>query len=263
MKSLRHLVLGIMMLMIALAVQAQDGTIEDVAANPANYYGQELTLSGTIENFLSPHVFVLGEDAAIDNDQVLVINRSGQVFPMNIMEGTYVTVTGTIYPSITERNNGATLDNFVIDSEVGNNNYYGTLDNMTMGSGGVILETTAEATDAASMGEVGTSSTGDIGGNNAGATTTGATGAEGATTADASSTGTTTSLDSTAMPSDPTGGTGSTNTDTSMGMLYDWGSFNLDTTSFYYNGWFADQYDNYTVMVVTSMNAVSLSTMPE
>lgn len=185
-KFSRFLVLGIAVLSMTFVLQAQDLTLEEVAANSADYYGQELTLEGTIENFLSPHVFIVGEDALIDNDQVLAINRSGQVLPLNVMEGSYIVVTGTIYPSLNEVENGAVLDGLFIDPEVGNNDYYGSLN---------LMDNTGEVMEA---------------------------------------------------------------TEDPMNMMTDWGSFNLDTTSYFYNGRLARDYDDHTVLVIDSVNAVSV-----
>lgn len=156
-------------------------TLESVAADSASYYGQEITLEGIIQDYLSPHVFVLGEDALIDNDQVLVINRSGQVFSPQLMQNSRVLVTGTIQPSRDAWEAGDVIEGFEVDGEVGSNNYYGTLSNPEM----------------------------------------------------------------------------ETETDDEM-MMNSFGSFDIDMTSLYYNGRLMEEYDSYTIFVVTSVDAVTM-----
>ena len=80
-------------------------TLEEVTANSDTYYGQNVTLTGTIRNFLSGYSFVLAEDAVIDSDAVLVLNNSGQPLPPTFAEGVEVTITGRIHPSFDVVNN--------------------------------------------------------------------------------------------------------------------------------------------------------------
>lgn len=75
-------------------------TLEDLTANSDSYVGQEVTLEGVIEELLNVRTFVLGEGAALDNDQVLVINNTGQEFDLNVTRDQQVRLTGTVYPSI-------------------------------------------------------------------------------------------------------------------------------------------------------------------
>lgn len=77
-------------------------TLEDLTANSADYYGQQVTIEGTIENLLNVRTFVLGEAVAVDNDQVLVINNTGDEFDFRVMDGQLARLTGTVYPSIDE-----------------------------------------------------------------------------------------------------------------------------------------------------------------
>jgi hypothetical protein len=212
-KLLRSFVIVLLVVFaLGIGLQAQEVSLEEVAANSSDYYGQQLTLTGTIENFLSPHIFILGEDSLLDNDQVLVINRSGQVLPLMIAEGSFVTVSGTIYPSRSEWSNGTFAEgftDFVIDPEVGSNNYYGSLRGMSPNAGTNAGTNTgqagAEAT-ADAMGQAGAEATADVMGQTS--------------------------------------------------MVGDWGSFDVDTTSFYYNGWFLEDYADYTVLVLTDVNSV-------
>ncbi len=77
-------------------------SLEDLTANPANYYATEVTVEGTIEDLLNVRTFVLGEAAAIDDDKVLVINNTGIEFDLRVAATQQVRLTGTVYPSITE-----------------------------------------------------------------------------------------------------------------------------------------------------------------
>ncbi len=187
-KVLRLATLLTVLASTVLLLNAQ--TLEDVTDDSASYYGQQVTLEGVVQNFLSPHVFVLGEDTFLDNDQVLVINRSGQVFGPNIYEEARVTVSGVIQPSRDAWENGDAIDAFEIDSEVGTNDNWGDIrDDMNMN---VDAEATEDMTDA------------------------------------------------------------------NMDMNSNFGTFNVDTTSLYYNGRLSDNFDNYTVLVITEMNTLSV-----
>jgi hypothetical protein len=92
------------------AVAAQEVTpeatpeinLENVTANHESFYGQEVSLTGEIEEFVNPRVFVLGEGAALDDDKVLVINNSDNEWYLWIHKGLNVTVTGVVYPSINQ-----------------------------------------------------------------------------------------------------------------------------------------------------------------
>lgn len=75
-------------------------TLEDITADSASYYGQQVTVEGVVEEFLNTRVFVLGEGATLDDDKVLVINTSNNELPLNISRDQHVRLTGTIYPAI-------------------------------------------------------------------------------------------------------------------------------------------------------------------
>lgn len=106
------LALAVMPLSFAFAQEATEApstenvefqtTLEDLTANSADFYGQQVTIEGTIENLLNVRTFVLGEAVAVDNDQVLVINNTGEEFDFRVMDGQMARLTGTVYPSINE-----------------------------------------------------------------------------------------------------------------------------------------------------------------
>jgi hypothetical protein len=74
-------------------------TLESVTADPASYYGQEVTFEGVVAELVNIRSFLLGEGAAIDDDQVLVLNNTGQEFNIGLTKDARVRVTGTIYPA--------------------------------------------------------------------------------------------------------------------------------------------------------------------
>lgn len=94
---------------LPLTVSAQDATatppaediptLESVTADPALYYGQEVAFEGVVAELVNTRSFVLGEGAAIDDDQVLVLNNSGQEFNIGLTRDARVLVTGVIYPA--------------------------------------------------------------------------------------------------------------------------------------------------------------------
>lgn len=73
--------------------------LEIVTADPASFYGQEVTFEGVVTELVNIRAFVLGEGAALDDDQVLVLNNSGQEFSIELTRDARVQVTGTIYPA--------------------------------------------------------------------------------------------------------------------------------------------------------------------
>lgn len=73
--------------------------LEIVTADPASFYGQEVTFEGVVTEMVNIRAFVLGEGAALDDDQVLVLNNSGQEFSIELTRDARVQVTGTIYPA--------------------------------------------------------------------------------------------------------------------------------------------------------------------
>lgn len=73
--------------------------LESVTSDPASYYGQEVTFEGVVTELVNVRSFVLGEGAALDDDQVLVLNNSGHEFSLELTRDARVRVTGTIYPA--------------------------------------------------------------------------------------------------------------------------------------------------------------------
>ncbi|MCC6616374.1 MAG: hypothetical protein IT320_23070 [Anaerolineae bacterium] len=95
---------------LVMPVNAQEPpattTLEEVTADSASFYGSEVTIEGLVETFLNVNMFVLSEGAALDDDRVLVINNSGQPFPADVVVGAHVLVTGVIHPSRGEYHEG-------------------------------------------------------------------------------------------------------------------------------------------------------------
>ncbi|MFN8528241.1 MAG: hypothetical protein U0670_06495 [Anaerolineae bacterium] len=77
-------------------------TLEDLTADPTTFFGQQVTLEGVVSNLVNPAALVLGEGVALDDDQVLVINTSGQPFDIRLTDGARFLVTGTVYPSFAD-----------------------------------------------------------------------------------------------------------------------------------------------------------------
>ena len=73
--------------------------LESITADAASYYGQQVTIEGVVEEILNVRAFILGEAAELDNDQILVINTTGEDFDLRLTSGARVIITGTIYPS--------------------------------------------------------------------------------------------------------------------------------------------------------------------
>lgn len=76
--------------------------LETVTADPAAYIGQTITLEGVVQDLINVRAFVLGEGAALDNDQVLVINASGEEFDLRLTDGARFSLTGTVYASFAD-----------------------------------------------------------------------------------------------------------------------------------------------------------------
>ncbi|MBI5668551.1 MAG: hypothetical protein HZC41_11145 [Chloroflexi bacterium] len=104
-------------------------SLEDVTADSEAFYGQTITLEGVIETIINVKMLVLGEGAVIDNDQVLVVNTSGQDFDLSVTEGQRVQITGVVHPSWAEMN-----DRVDVNAEA------------TAAAGAIGVEATAEAT---------------------------------------------------------------------------------------------------------------------
>jgi hypothetical protein len=77
-------------------------TIGTITGDSATYYGQEITTEGIVEELLNVRTFVLGEEAAVFPNQLLVINNTGSEFDLQLVRGRQVRLVGTVYPSIDE-----------------------------------------------------------------------------------------------------------------------------------------------------------------
>jgi hypothetical protein len=109
-KSMITVVAVLMLASLSFTVAAQDNTVvggtvtlEEVTANSADYYGQTVTLEGILIEFVNVNSFVLGEDALLDDDRVLVINNSGSSIPRDFFRGDRVVITGVVHPSLEAR----------------------------------------------------------------------------------------------------------------------------------------------------------------
>ncbi|MBK8020783.1 MAG: hypothetical protein IPK19_04970 [Chloroflexi bacterium] len=126
-----------------IAGQVVEGDLETVTADTPSFYGQIVTLEGVIEDFLGARMFVLGEAAVLDNDQVLVINNSGHDFAPELMQGSRVVVTGRVLPSYTAISEGVQRDyGWLYTAQVG------TVDMGNTGAG----DTTGQMTATPAMG---------------------------------------------------------------------------------------------------------------
>ncbi|MBZ0303829.1 MAG: hypothetical protein K8J31_29075 [Anaerolineae bacterium] len=82
--------------------EADGATLETVTADTASFVGTTVTLQGTVAEFVNARTFVLAEGAAVDDDQVLVINTGSDEFDLHLSAGQRVQVTGTVSFSLDE-----------------------------------------------------------------------------------------------------------------------------------------------------------------
>lgn len=71
--------------------------LEDVSENPDSYYSQEIAVEGEVDEIRSDYTFTLKENELIADDDLLIINASGEPIPQ---EDEQVVVTGTVRPYI-------------------------------------------------------------------------------------------------------------------------------------------------------------------
>ena len=83
----------------AQGIPVEGINLESITADAASHYGQQVTIEGVVEEILNVRAFILGEAAELDNDQILVINNTGEEFDLRLTTGARVIITGTIYPS--------------------------------------------------------------------------------------------------------------------------------------------------------------------
>ncbi|BAU62826.1 unknown protein [Stanieria sp. NIES-3757] len=75
-------------------------TIEQLAANPSDYYEQAIAVEGEVGQLLSPNSFALYEEGWIDDIGLLVmgINQDLNTSKKTFQQGDYVVVTGVVQP---------------------------------------------------------------------------------------------------------------------------------------------------------------------
>lgn len=90
-----------------LAAVAQNdavpATVSDLINSPEAYVGRTVIVEDNLSEYLNPKTFLLGEDAAIGEVRVLVVNTSGEMLPLNLFPGDLLVVTGTVHPSLNMR----------------------------------------------------------------------------------------------------------------------------------------------------------------
>lgn len=81
-------------------------SLEELTARTDEFYGRQVSFEGVIESLANVKILIVGEGAIIDNDQVLVVNRTDQEFDLAFGEGARIYVTGMVQPSIQEQEDG-------------------------------------------------------------------------------------------------------------------------------------------------------------
>lgn len=71
-------------------------TLEEVTSNTDKWLGQTVTVTGTIENIQEDSTFTIEDEAYLDSERVLVINRSGEPIPELPEENIALQVTGKV-----------------------------------------------------------------------------------------------------------------------------------------------------------------------
>ncbi|GAB5491571.1 MAG: hypothetical protein Phog2KO_17860 [Phototrophicaceae bacterium] len=85
---------------------AIDITLEELAGNSEEYFGQRVTIQGAVETFINAKTFILGEEALFDNDRLIAFNMTNETFDLRLSTGNDVIVTGVILPSFSIREDG-------------------------------------------------------------------------------------------------------------------------------------------------------------
>lgn len=78
-------------------------TIEELVNSAEDYYGQQISVQGHVQNLLNVRTFVLDEGATVENDAVLVLNTSDQSFSLLLTDGARVEVTGTVHMPLSQQ----------------------------------------------------------------------------------------------------------------------------------------------------------------
>lgn len=85
---------------------AIDTTLEEIAGNSEDFFGQRVTVEGNVGSFLNAKSFILDEEAIIDNDQLIVFNMTNETLDLQVSNDVRIIVTGVILPSLTFREGG-------------------------------------------------------------------------------------------------------------------------------------------------------------
>src|SRR3712207_3421497 len=54
--------------------QERDSTVDEIAANPAAYYGETVTVTGSVGEILGPRSFTVGDDDLFLHEEVPVVS---------------------------------------------------------------------------------------------------------------------------------------------------------------------------------------------
>ncbi len=75
---------------------ALETNLEELTGDTDIFLGGVVTLEGVLTKFVSANIFIVGEDVLIDDDQVMVINSSGEYLPFDVYNGDIISVTGIV-----------------------------------------------------------------------------------------------------------------------------------------------------------------------
>jgi hypothetical protein len=241
-------------LSLPFVIAAQDATPElvpvtagDLVGDPGLYVGQTVIIEDTISEYINPQSFLLGEDAAIGEARVLVVNTSGQPLPFTMFAGDRVVVTGVVHPSLQMR-----LDNGEVtlpEDRLAFRQGY-TSPDMDMDGMGDTTDDILPTLDAAATDDPDAVATVDA----AVATIDPNATVDPAATTDGSMEMTATpegSMDMTATPE------GSTDMTTDMDMSGDMTGGNMEAVDFFYGGGFPERLDGYLIIEVSNIEDVS------
>ena len=71
--------------------------LEEVSENPEGYYGREIALEGEVDEIRNDYAFTLKEDELIGDDDLLIINATGEPIPQ---DDESIVVTGVVRPFV-------------------------------------------------------------------------------------------------------------------------------------------------------------------
>ena len=83
--------------------QEREPTIDEIAANPAAYYGETVTVTGSVEDILGPRSFTVGDDDLFLHEEVAVVSTAAltddanQPMSADALADGQVRVTGTVH----------------------------------------------------------------------------------------------------------------------------------------------------------------------